>query len=105
MMKDGNVTWGRERLEKMYAPWAELAKKGIGVHCGECGCFSKTPHDVFLAWFTDVMDILASHGIGYALWNLSGSFGVLNSQRADVEYEDWYGSKLDRKLLTVLQKY
>ncbi len=39
LMKDGTVNWGRERLEKIYAPWAELAKKGIGVHCGECGCY------------------------------------------------------------------
>lgn len=102
---DGSVSWGRERLEQIYAPWAELARQGIGVHCGECGCFSKTPHDVFLAWFSDVMEILAGHGIGYALWNLHGSFGVLDSDRADVEYEDWYGSKLDRKLLSVLQKF
>ena len=90
-------------LEELYAPWIELKNKGIGVHCGECGCFNKTPHDVFLAWFTDVLGILSANDIGFALWELSGSFGLLNSEREDVAYEDWYGHKLDRKLLTLLQ--
>jgi aryl-phospho-beta-D-glucosidase BglC (GH1 family) len=97
--------FGRETLEEFYKPWIELLDKGVGVHCGECGCYSKTPHDVFLAWFRDVIDILTSHGIGYALWNFRGSFGMLDSDRADVNYTDWYGHKLDSKLLELLKKY
>jgi endoglucanase len=50
-----------------------------------------------------VLDILTSNGIGFALWELKGDFGILNSNRADVQYEDWYGHKLDKKLLTLLQ--
>ncbi len=56
--KDGSVKLDRAGLEKMYAPWGELARKGIGVHCGEAGCYSRTPYKVFLGWFSDVMDIL-----------------------------------------------
>ena len=59
----------------------------------------------FLAWFGDVLDILNSNQIGYALWEFSGTFGVLNSGREDVVYEDWYGQKLDRKLLDLLKKH
>jgi len=98
-------TWDRRRLAKHYALWADLARHGVGVHCGECGCHNRTPHDVFLAWFRDVLEILTSHGIGYALWNLRGSFGILDSGRADVQYEDWHGHKLDRKLLDLLQEF
>lgn len=101
--KDGSVKCDRAKLEAHYAPWAELAKKGIGVHCGEAGCYNKTPYDVFHAWLSDVMDILKGHGIGYALWNFRGSFGLLDSGRTDIEYEDWHGHKLDRRLLTLLQ--
>ena len=50
------------------------------------------------------MDILKGHGIGWALWNFRGSFGILDSGRQDIEYEDWHGRKLDRKLLAMLQK-
>jgi len=97
--------WDRQRLEQHYAPWLDLARKGVGVHCGEGGAYSHTPHEVFLAWFRDVLEILTPNGIGFALWNFHGSFGILDSERADVDYEDWYGHKLDRQLLDLLQQF
>jgi endoglucanase len=97
--------WDRARLERSYRPWIELAQRGIAVHCGEGGAYNRTPHVVLLAWLRDVLDILTSFGIGYALWSLRGHFGILNSGRQDVEYEDWYGNKLDRKLLELLQSF
>lgn len=97
--------FGRPQLEEFYKPWIELVEKGTGVHCGEGGCYSKTPHPVFLAWFGDILDILTQHNIGYALWNFRGSFGILDSGRTDIEYTDWYGHKLDSKLLALLKKY
>ena len=97
--------WDRQCLEAFYEPWAELARQGIGVHCGEGGAFRYTPHDVVLAWFRDVLEILTAHGIGYALWNFRGPFGILDSQREDVDYEDWHGHALDRKLLELLQEF
>jgi aryl-phospho-beta-D-glucosidase BglC (GH1 family) len=96
--------FSRESLENYYKPWIGLAGKGVGVHCGECGCWKKTPHNVFLAWFGDVTDILSKNGIGYALWNFRGDFGILDSGREDVVYKDWYGHKLDQKLLDLISK-
>ena len=96
---------GRAMLMDFYQPWIELMKQGVGVHCGECGCWNKTPHAVFLAWFGDVLDILTTNGIGYALWQFDGDFGVLNSGRADVAYEEWHGQKLDRRLLDLLLRH
>jgi hypothetical protein len=52
-----------------------------------------------------VLDILTGHNIGYALWNFRGAFGILDSGREDVSYEDWYGHTLDRELLKLLQAY
>jgi endoglucanase len=40
---------------------------------------------------------------GWALWNFRGPFGELDTQRAG-KFEDWRGHKLDRPLLTLLQK-
>lgn len=102
---DGSIRIGREQLEAHFAPWGELRRSGIGVHCGETGCFNRTPHPVFLAWMEDVLDILKGHNIGWALWNFRGSFGVLDSGRKDVAYEDFHGHQLDRKLLELLRKY
>jgi endoglucanase len=97
--------FGRNQLEEFYKPWIELVEKGVGVHCGEGGCYNKTPHPVFLAWFGDILDILTPHEIGYALWNFRGDFGILDSGRKDIEYTNWYGHKLDSKLLDLLKKY
>jgi len=97
--------WDRKRLQQHYQKWADLAKKGVGVHCGEGGAYNKTPHKVVLAWLRDVLEILTGHGIGLALWNFRGSFGILDSGRKDVKYEDFHGHKLDRKLLKLLQDF
>ncbi|MDX9725549.1 MAG: cellulase family glycosylhydrolase [Bacteroidales bacterium] len=97
--------FGREQLEEFYKPWTDLVRKGVGVHCGEGGCYNKTPHPVFLAWFEDILDILKTNGIGIALWNFRGDFGILDSRRTDIAYTDWYGHKLDSKLLDLLKKY
>ena len=101
----GGERWDRRKLERFYRPWIQLAGQGVAVHCGEGGAFNRTPHEVFLSWFRDVLEILTGAGIGYALWNLRGSFGVLDSGRADVAYEEWHGHQLDRKLLNLLQEF
>jgi endoglucanase len=103
--REGGKLWNKQALEEHYRPWAELAAQGIGVHCGEGGAYNKTPHPVVLAWLRDVMQILKGHGIGYALWNFRGSFGVLDSGRKDVQYEDFHGHQLDRKLLHLIQEF
>ena len=101
--RDGSGVYNRNSLEEHYEPWGWLVRQGIGVHCSEGGGFNRTPHVSFLKWMCDVLDILKIHDIGWALWNFRGSFGVLDSGREDVPYEDWHGHKLDRKLLTLLQ--
>jgi len=97
--------WDRKRLQEHYQKWADLAKMGVGVHCGEGGSYNKTPHNVVLVWLRDVLEILTSHNIGWAIWNFRGSFGIIDSGREDVQYEDFHGHKLDRKLLALLQEF
>jgi endoglucanase len=97
-------TWDKARLRKeCIAPWKALNEKGVGVHVGEWGAFSHTPHDVVLAWMKDQLDLWRQAGWGWSLWNLDGGFGVLDSGRADVTYEKFKGHKLDRGMLEVLQ--
>ncbi|MDD3546038.1 MAG: glycoside hydrolase, partial [Kiritimatiellae bacterium] len=72
---------------------------------GEFGAFNHTPHDIVLAWMEDNLKLWREHGLGWALWNFRGAFGILDSGRADVQYEDFHGHKLDRKMLNLLLKY
>ena len=72
---------------------------------GEFGCHHKTPHDVTLAWMEDCLANWQRADWGWALWNFRGSFGILDSQRQDVQYEEFQGHQLDRKMLDLLQQY
>jgi len=93
------------KLMEYLKPWVEIAKNGETVFVGEWGCFNRTPHDVALAWMKDWLELWKENRFGWALWNFRGGFGILDSGRTDVQYEDWNGHKLDRKMLQLLQQY
>lgn len=94
-------TLRRTRIE----PWKKLEADGVGVHVGEWGCYNRTPHDVALAWMRDCLELWQEAGWGWAVWNLRGDFGPLDSGRSDVTYEDFRGQKLDRKMLELLREH
>ncbi len=99
----GPYTITRQTLwDNIVQPWRGLAALGVGVHVGEWGAHSSTPHNVVLAWMKDCLQNWKDAGMGWALWNLRGDFGVLDSRRLDVRYEDYKGHRLDRKMLELL---
>lgn len=105
-LREGNRVIDREVLRtERIEPWKKLQAKGVGVMVGEWGAFNKTPHDVVLAWARDYLELWKEAGWGWALWNFRGSFGILDSGRADVAYEDFRGHKLDKKLLDLLRQH
>ena len=91
--------------QRCVQPWKDAEATGIGVMVGEWGAFNSTPHDVTLRWMEDCLRNWQKAGFGWALWNFRGSFGVLDSGRKDVQYEEFEGHKLDRKMLDLLQRY
>jgi endoglucanase len=101
---DQGQLWDRTYLQKVYVDlYKVITEEGVQVHVGEWGCFNKTPHEVALAWMTDCLAVWKQAGWGNSLWNLRGSFGVMDSERTDVQYEDFSGHKLDRKMLELLR--
>ena len=99
-------THSRETLRKrMVEPWQKLAAQGVGVHVGEWGVYNQTPHAVALAWMRDCLANWQAAGWGWALWHLRGNFGILDSQRSDVQYEEFHGHKLDRRMLELLREF
>ena len=109
------VTWPFDYDGKLYdkaflreasvLPWKPWIEAGGRVHIGEMGCHNFTPHDTVIAWLDDLLDVFDEQSWGWSLWNLSGSFGVMDSNRKDVDYENYKGHKLDRKMLEVLKKH
>jgi endoglucanase len=103
---DDGKLWDKAALkEKLIGRWKPWTDKGGQVHVGEWGCYNKTPHDVTLSWMRDILSLWKEAGWGHAMWNLKGSFGVLNSERNDVKYEDYRGHKLDRRMLELLREH
>lgn len=97
-------TIDKEQLRKdRIEPWQALQQKGVGVHVGEWGVFNHTPHQVTLGYMRDYLALWKEAGWGWSLWNLRGGFGVLDSDREDVKYEDFKGHKLDREMLEALR--
>jgi endoglucanase len=103
--KDGKqIVWDKAYLrEHRITPWKKMESQGVGVHIGEWGCHNLTPHAVVLPWMQANLELFKEAGWGWALWNIRGAFGVLDSNRADVQYEDFRGHKLDRKMLELLR--
>jgi len=90
---------------KVYQPWRDLEGRGVGVHCGEMGVYNKTPPEVAYAFLEDLLSIMNANGWGWALWNLRGSFGVLDNDRTGVATEDCDGHMLDRRMLELLKRH
>ncbi len=104
-LKDRNTLIDRQWLiHNRIVPWKSLETKGVGIIVGEWGSFNKTPHNVVLAWARDCLGLWKEAGWGWAMWNFRGGFGILDSGRTDVAYEDFHGHKLDRKLLDLVRE-
>jgi len=130
VLRPGGAAWGQKQAEVRFAPddperpfrtdammdrewlraefvepWRALKEKGVGAMIGEFGAYRHTPHDVVLRWMRDNLENWRDAGLGWALWEFRGPFGVLDSDRADVEYEEFRGHRLDRRMLELLQRY
>jgi len=103
MTDNQGVRWDKEKLRaELITRWQPFVEGGGRVHVGEWGCYSRTPHAACLAWMSDMLELWREAGWGWAMWNLRGDFGVMDSQRSDVKYENFQGHLLDRRMLELL---
>jgi aryl-phospho-beta-D-glucosidase BglC (GH1 family) len=102
----GDGAWvSRSSLyDRQIAPWQQLGNQGVGIMVGEWGCFNQTPYEVTMRWMKDSLTEFKTAGWGWALWNLKGPFGILDSNRPGAKYEDFEGHKLDQRMLRLLQE-
>jgi aryl-phospho-beta-D-glucosidase BglC (GH1 family) len=99
--KDGNPAVPLGNLIKRL----ENAKsENIPVMIQEFGVYNKTPHNVTLGYLTDAVSVFNNNNTGYAMWNLIGTMGIINSGRSDCNYEPYRGKLIDRQMTTIIQK-
>ncbi len=90
---------------KDYQDIVEMANQNnIPIMVQEFGVHNQTPHKVTVDFLADLSAFFRENNLGWALWNLTGSFGILNSDRTDCTYETYQGYKLDRQMLDALTK-
>lgn len=87
-------------------PWEEPLKAGVWCMVGEFGCANHVAHADAMRFLESNLSLYEELGLGWCLWGFGGSrFGILNSERGDVTYEDWHGRRLDRDMLELLRRH
>ncbi len=82
VIRYGREHWDAARVEsemKQAAEWAR--RRGVRLACSEFGVYREyaDPEDR-AAWLHDVRTSLEHNGIGWAMWDYSGSFGVVTKK-------------------------
>jgi len=82
VIRYGREHWDAARIEsemKQAAEWAQ--RRGVPLVCNEFGVYREysDPQDR-AAWLRDVRTALERNGIGWAMWDYSGSFGVVTKK-------------------------
>jgi endoglucanase len=82
VIRYGADHWDAARIDAEITQVAEWARqRGVPVECNEFGAYRDyaDPHDRE-AWIHDVRTALERHGMGWAMWDYSGSFGVVTEK-------------------------
>lgn len=96
IVRYGLENWNAVRIDAEIAQVDEWAKHwNVPVTCNEFGVYRKyaDPKER-AAWIGDVRKALDNHGIGWTMWDYSGSFGLITRENGD--------SKPDEAILRAL---
>ena len=90
VIRYGRDHWDAARIEsemKQAAEWAR--RRGVPLVCNEFGVYRDyaDPQDR-AAWLHDVRTALEHNGIGWAMWDYSGSFGVVTKKDGKAVADD-----------------
>src|SRR5271163_829873 len=77
IIRYGEDHWDAARVDAEIMQVAEWARQhGVPVVCNEFGVYRNAESQDREAWIRDVRTALERHGMGWAMWDYSGSFGV-----------------------------
>jgi endoglucanase len=90
ILRYGLDHWDAVRIDTEISAVADWAKRrNLAVVCNEFGVYRKysDPQDR-ARWLSDVRTSLERHGMGWAMWDYSGGFGVVTKQNGRVIPDD-----------------
>jgi endoglucanase len=102
VIRYGQDHWDASHIEaeiNQAADWA--SQRGVPLICNEFGVFRKfaDPQDR-AAWIKDVRNSLERHNIGWAMWDYSGSFGVVTNRETKARLDEVTVQALGLKMPT-----
>jgi len=81
VIRYGQDHWNAARIEAEIDQAADWAKRNnVPLVCNEFGAYRHADPQDRAAWIKDVRTSLERHNIGWAMWDYSGSFGVVTKQ-------------------------
>jgi endoglucanase len=81
VVRYGQDHWDAARVDAEIGQAADWASRnGVPLVCNEFGVFRHAEPQDRNTWIRDVRISLERHGIGWAMWDYSGSFGVVTTQ-------------------------
>lgn len=79
-----NLRWDKNVIAEHFEQVLQRARHyGVPVYCGEYGCINETPADDRNRWFNDMDDVFEEKGIGRAVWDYKGGFGIIKKGKPD----------------------
>lgn len=89
LLRYGEDNWNAGRIDReLAAAAAWAAKHRVYITCNEFGAFRRfaKPADR-VAWLQDMRTALEKHGIGWTMWDYSGSFAVVTKANGQAQKE------------------
>jgi aryl-phospho-beta-D-glucosidase BglC (GH1 family) len=81
VIRYGQDHWDAARIEAEINQAADWAKQNrVPLICNEFGVYRNADPQDRSRWLTDVRESLERHNIGWAMWDYSGSFGVVTKK-------------------------
>jgi len=81
VIRYGQDHWDASRIEAEINQADDWGKQnGVPLVCNEFGVFRHAEPQDRIAWIKDVRTSLERHNIGWAMWDYSGSFGVVTTK-------------------------
>lgn len=83
-MEEANqMEWNsKTMLEELRDPLEKASLTAHRLYCGEFGVIRNAPLEVRRAWLSDAVESFETNGIGWAIWDWKGVFGVVDAQGA-----------------------
>jgi len=90
VIRYGYEQWSGARIRaeiEQVAAWAK--KRNVRIMCNEFGVYRRvaTASDR-VRWISDVRTALEMHGIGWAMWDYAGDFGLVTKQSGHIVVDD-----------------